>query len=142
METRRVAVFLPTHQTRKELAMIAFAPVFFPRVGCKYRPKKAPRSEAAMLITLARLGFVLSVCFIGGVLLGLFSQKSETPRVAEAALSLHQTQEAQEGSAVAADSASRRAAKRKTSSAAFKRAAKLSVYPQASRNDRLAWNSQ
>jgi hypothetical protein len=123
--------------------MTAFAPVFSPRVGCKYRPKKAPRSKVAtMLITLARLGFVLSVCFIGGVLLGLFSQKSELPRVAEAALSLHQTQEAQDDSAVAADSASRRAAKRKTSSAAFKRAAKLSVFPQASRNDRLAWNSQ
>jgi len=94
-----------------------------------------------MLIALARLGFVLAVCFVGGVLLGLISQKSETPRVAEAALSLHQTRDVQDDSAVAVGSVSRRAAaKRKASPEAFKRAAKLSVFPQASSNDRLAGN--
>jgi hypothetical protein len=80
-----------------------------------------------MLIVLARLGFVLAVGFIGGVLLGLISLKSETPRLAEAALSLHQTQDTHD-SAVAVDSVSRRkvvTAKRKVSPEASKRAAKL-----------------
>ena len=81
-----------------------------------------------MLVVLARLGFVLAVGFIGGVLLGLISLKSEAPRLAEAAPSLHQTQDRVV------------AAKRKTSPEASKRAAKLSIFPQASRNDRLAGN--
>jgi hypothetical protein len=91
-----------------------------------------------MLLGLARLGFVLAICFIGGAFLGLISQKSETPRVAEAALSLHQTEGAQDNSALAVDSVSRRAArvvaaKRRSSPEVSKRAAKLSSSPQASR---------
>jgi hypothetical protein len=91
-----------------------------------------------MLIMLARLAFLLTIGFIGGVLLGLISLKSETSRLAEAALSLHQTQDAQGDSAVGMGSASRRAtklvaAKRGASREASKRAAKLSSSPQASR---------
>ena len=50
--------------------MTAFASVFSPRVGCKYRPKKVPRTKApTMLMVLAKLGFVLAFGLIGGVLL-------------------------------------------------------------------------
>jgi hypothetical protein len=109
--------------------MTAFASVFSPRVGCKYRPKKVPRTKApTMLMVLARLGFVLAFGLIGGVLLGMISPESQSPRLAEAAPSLHQTQDRVV------------AAKRKTSPEASKRAAKLSIFPQASRNDRLAGN--
>ena len=74
--------------------MTAFASVFSPRVGCKYRPKKVPRTKApTMLMVLARLGFVLAFGLIGGVLLGMISPESQSPRLAEAAPSLHQTQD-------------------------------------------------
>jgi hypothetical protein len=82
-----------------------------------------------MLIVLARVGFLLVVSFIGGILLGWISLESETPRL-EAAMFLHQTQH-KDNSRVAADSVSLRAARRvgaerKTSSEAARRAAKLS----------------
>jgi hypothetical protein len=113
--------------------MTAFAPVFSRGVGCKYRPKKAPRTKAAtMLIMLARLGFAVAVAFIAGALLGLIPLTSETPRLA---MSVHQTQD-KDNSRVAVDSVSSRAArvaKRKTSFGAAKRAAKTSSFPQASR---------
>jgi hypothetical protein len=111
--------------------MTAFAPVFSPRIGCQYRrPKKALRTKT-MLTVLARVGFLLAVSFIGGASLGLISLQSKTPRFAETALSLHQTQHTQDNSAVAVDSVSLRAArvvaaKRKASPKAAKRAAKLS----------------
>jgi hypothetical protein len=56
-----------------------------------------------MLIVLARVGFLLVVSFIGGILLGWISLESETPRL-EAAMFLHQTQH-KDNSRVAADSA-------------------------------------
>jgi len=119
--------------------MTAMAPIFSPRFGRMVRPK---RTKAPLLVVLAKLGFVLAVGFIGGVLLGLISLKSEAPRLAEADLSPHQTQDIQDDSAVAVDSVSRRAAraKRKAAPEAFKRAAKLPLFPQASQNDRLAGN--
>ena len=118
--------------------MTAMAPIFSPRFGRMVRPK---RTKAPLLVVLAKLGFVLAVGFIGGVLLGLISLKSEAPRL----LSPHQTQDIQDDSAVAVDSVSRRAArvvaaKRKAAPEAFKRAAKLPLFPQASQNDRLAGN--
>jgi hypothetical protein len=116
--------------------MTAFATVFSPGIGCRYRPKK-PRTKT-MLTTLATVGFLIAVSFIGGALLGLISLQSETPRFAETALSLHQTQHTQDDSAVAVDSVSGRAAKvvaakRKASAKAAKRAAQTSSFPQVSR---------
>ena len=120
--------------------MTAMAPIFSPRFGRMVRPK---RTKAPLLVVLAKLGFVLAVGFIGGVLLGLISLKSEAPRLEH--LSPHQTQDIQDDLAVAVDLVSRRAArvvaaKRKTTPEAFKRAAKLPLFPQASQNDRLAGN--
>jgi hypothetical protein len=109
--------------------MTAFAPVFSSRIGCQYRfPKKRASRTKTMLTVLARVGFLVAVSFIGGALLGLISLQSETPRFAETALSLHQTQHTQDDSPVAVDSVSRRAAKvvaakRKASAKAAKRAA-------------------
>ena len=76
-----------------------------------------------MLTALATVGFLTALSFIGGALLGLIS--SETPRL-EAAMQY------KDNSRVAADSVSSRAArvvatKRKTSSEAATRAAKLSL---------------
>ncbi len=103
-ETRGVAASLPK---RKDFAMTGFAPVFSARIGCKYRPKKAPRSKTTtMLLAMAGLSFVLPVCFIGGVLLGLISKKPETPAIAQAAV-FHQIQRA----ALAVDSIPQRATK-------------------------------
>jgi hypothetical protein len=101
--------------------MTAFAPVFSRGLGCKYRPKKAPRTKAATMLImparlsfavamLARLGFAVAVAFIAGALLGLIPLTSEAPQLAEATLLLHQ-QKAQDNSAVALDSVSRHAAR-------------------------------
>ena len=91
--------------------MTAFAPIFSRGLGCKYRPKKAPRTKAAtMLIMPARLSFAVAVAFIAGALLGLIPLTSEAPQLAEATLLLHQ-QKAQDNSAVALDSVSRHAAR-------------------------------
>jgi hypothetical protein len=82
-----------------------------------------------MLVLLVKLGFVLAAGIIG-VLLGWISRESDTSRIAEGALLLHQTPDAQFHSARAEDSVSWRSAKaaatkRKASPEASKRAAKL-----------------
>jgi hypothetical protein len=109
--------------------MTAFATVYSRRFGCKYRGKKARRTAAGIMLLWAKVGFVLTVGFIG-VVMGLNSRESDASRLAGAALFLHQTRDTKVDSAKPQDSAPRRAAKvaaikRKATPEAAKRAANL-----------------